>query len=179
MKKRFIIMLLSSVILFTGCGSKVEKEETKTEYFNFTPTELITELEECLIDVTPMGDFETEDKTARVAAYASTTDVFQTDSENVSSQIHYQITYDDITDKASYISFFLSKDATKAHERYLYHIFSIASFIDGNINTDNLSDAISAGLSENDFAIFTGEKFKLHVTSSEEYLDASFTAIKN
>lgn len=181
MKKGFIITMLLAAIVLTGCssneGGKIEEAETK--YFDFTPREIINELEECLIDFTPMGVVDNEEKAEQIATYSSITDVFNFDKDDIDAMIHYMFTCDDTTHKVSHISFFMDRNSTKAAERYLYHIFSIAQSIDPNANTDEISTAIENGFNDYDFAIYEGKNFKLHASRSGEYFNASFTPIEN
>lgn len=181
MKKLFIITLLLTAVFLNGCSAERKAEKTeanKVECFDLKFTDFIDAVESCLIDLTPMGDFENEDKTARIATFTSATDVFQTVGTG-DALIHYQITYDDETEKVSYISFFIDKDTTNARARYLYHMCSIAKIIDESINTDDISDAISTGLHEEKIAVYTWEKFKLFASCSDKYLSVSFNAIEN
>lgn len=182
MKKSFIIMLLVSAIVFTGCGAKNEeaKEETKTEYFDFTATEIVNKVStDWLIDFTPITVVDNEEKIEKIATFNSITDVFNTDKDDIDAMIHYQFHYDDTTHKVSYISFFMDRNSTKAAERYLYHIDAIALSIDPNANTDNIFDAIEKGFNDYDFAIYKGENFELYASRSDEYFNVSFTPIAN
>jgi hypothetical protein len=175
MKKRVIITMLLLSVVLTGCSTKGEIEK---EYFDFTPSEIVSELEECSIDFTAFNDIDGNEKGEKIASYSSKTNIFTTNENNIDETIHYQFIYDDITEKVSHISFFTNRKLTLAAERYLYHIFSIIECIEPNVNTDEISSVIEKGFNEHDFAIYTGEKFKLHVSRSEEYFNASFTPIK-
>lgn len=181
MKKRVIISLLAAVLLLTGCNTKgeiVKKEEEKL-YFDFSHTEIVSNLEEYLIDFTARGIVDGEVKAEKIATYTSITDVFNADKNDVDAMIHYLFTYDDTTKKVSYISFFMDRNATKAAERYLYHITAIAECIEPNINSDDIFKVIENGFNEYDFAIYEGKTFELNVSRSEEFFNASFTPIKN
>ena len=177
MKKGFFITLLASIVLLTGCGTK--EEIVEKEYFDFTPTEIVSELEDCLIDFTPMGVVDNEEKAEKIATYSSQTDVFNTNKDDIDAMIHYQFNYDDTTHKVSHISFFMDRNSTKAAERYLYHIYSIASCIDPTADTDEISAAITKGFNELDFAIYKGKCFELGVGRNDEFFTVSFTPIKN
>ena len=181
MKKGFIITMLLAAIVLTGCGLKgeIKTEEAKTEYFDFTATEIVNSLEEWLIDFTPFNVVEADEKTEKIVSYTSKTDVFNKDEYDIKANIHYQFTCDDITNKVSSISFFIDKNSAKAAERYLYHIFSIASCIDPNTNTDDISNAIEKGFNENDYAIYRGENFELYALQNDEFLDVLFKPIEN
>ena len=127
MKKRFIIILLTSIVLLTGCDTKGELTK---EYFDFTPAEIIDELECCMIDFTAFDVIDNEEKAEKIATYGSITDVFNTDESDTNAMIHYQFNYDDTTYKVSYISFFMDRNASEAAKRYLYHIYShISSYV--------------------------------------------------
>lgn len=180
MKKRFIISLLLAAIFITGCNTKGEiaKKEEEKLYFDFSHTEIVSNLEDSLIDFTPVSVFDNEDKTEKIATYTSITDVFNTDKSNIDAMIHYQFNYDDETDKVSYIHFFMDRNETKAAERYLYHIYSIAECIEPNVNTDDITATMEKGFNEYDFAIYKGKNFELNVSRSEEYFNASFTPTK-
>ena len=176
MKKGFIITMLASAILLTGCSTKGEIVEK--EYFDFTPTEIVSELEDCLIDFTPMAVVDNKEKAEKIATCSSITDVFNTNKDDIDAMIHYQFNYDDETHKVSYISFFLDRNSAKAAERYLYHLDTIATIIDPNVNTDDIFDAIEKGFNEFDFAIYEGENFELYATRSGEYFNVSFRPIE-
>ena len=103
MKKRVIISLLAAVLLLTGCNTKgeiVKKEEEKL-YFDFSHTEIVSNLEEYLIDFTARGIVDGEVKAEKIATYTSITDVFNADKNDVDAMIHYHFTYDD-TDRSRY-----------------------------------------------------------------------------
>jgi hypothetical protein len=180
MKKRFIATILIAAVSLTGCATKGEDktEEVKTECFNFTSTEIVSNLEELLIEFTPITVVDNEEKREKIATYASQDDVFTTDNETEYGMIHYQFTYDDLTDKVSTISFHIDRNSPAAARRYLYHIYSIASCIDPNANDDDISNAIESGFKEYDFAIYEGENFKLNAFRSDNYFDASFRPIE-
>ena len=81
MKKCFLILLLISSVLFTGCSTK---EETK--YFDFTVSELVETLnKEYNIDLKSSNIVDSEDG-SKSAAYTF-------NQENRFS--HYQITYNE------------------------------------------------------------------------------------
>lgn len=172
MKKGLIIIMLLVAVVFTGCSTKGEFAK---EYFDFTPVEIVDGLEDCLIDFTPMGVVDNEEKAEKIATYGSIADVFNADKDNIDAMIHYQFNYDDTTHKVSHISFFLDRNSNAAAERYLYHIYSIANFIDPNTNTDDITAAITNGFDELDFAIYEGENFVLNAGRSDEYFNAFFT----
>lgn len=176
MKKGFIITLLLTAIVLTGCSSKgeIKTEEAKTEYFDFSPTEIVNSLEELEIDFIPMGVIDSEEKTEKIATYSSVTDVFNHNKDDIDAIIHYIITYDDTTNKVSKISFFFNRHSTLARWRYLLHLKSIAEYINPNTNWDDISNAIEKGFNENDYAIYRGENFELYATLSDAYLNASF-----
>lgn len=178
MKKGLIISMLIATVVFTGCSSKGKVKADKTEHFDFTAKEIVSNLEEYLIEFTAFGVVDNEEKTEKIATYSSITDIFNTDKNNLDAMIHYQFVYDYTTDKVSYISFFLDRNSTKATERYLYHIDAIAEVIDPNVDTDDISTTMEKGFNEYDFAIYKGKNFELNVSRSEEYFSASFTPIK-
>lgn len=180
MKKSLIITILLATVILTGCNTKgeIEKKEDEKQYFDFSHTEIVSMLEDSLIDFTPVSIFDNEDKTEKIATYTSITDVFNTDKSNIGAMIHYQFNYNDTTNKVSYIHFFMDRNETKAAERYLYHIYSIAECVDPNVNTDDISTTMEKGFNEYDFAIYKGKNFELNVSRSEEYFSASFTPIK-
>lgn len=180
MKKGLIITMLLISVILTGCSTKGEietKEEEKLS-FDFSHTEIVSNLEEWLIDFALIGVYDGKEKPEKIATYTSITDVFNTDKSNIDAMIHYQFTYDDTTDKVSYIHFFMDRNETKAAERYLYHIYSIAEYIEPSVNTDDISATMEKGFNEYDFAIYKGKNFELNVSRSEEYFSASFTPIK-
>lgn len=176
MKKGLIITMLLLSVILTGCSTKGEVEK---ECFNFTPVEIVSELEECLIDFTARGIVDGNENGEKIATYNSITDVFNTDKNNIDAMIHYLFTYDDITGKVLSISFFMDRNATDAAERYLYHIDTLAECIEPNINTDDIFTAIEKGFNEYDFAIYEGVNFTLNASRSDEYFNASFTPIKD
>lgn len=182
MKKGFIFTMLLVALVLTGCSSKgeVKTEETETKYFDFTPADITDELKtNSLIDFTPMGVVENKEKAEKIATFSSITDVFNTDKNDIDAMIHYQFNYDDTVYKVSHISFFMDRNSTKAAERYLYHIFSIAQSIDPNANTDEISTAIENGFNDYDFAIYEGENFELNASRSDDFFNVSFTPIEN
>ena len=182
MKKGFIITMLLAAIVLTGCGSKgeIKTEEAKTEYFDFTATEIVSSLEEeFLIDFTPITVVDSYKETEKILSYTSETDIFNRDEYNIKANIHYQFTCDDITNKVSSISFFIDKNSIKAAERFFLHLFSIASCIDPNTNTDDVGNAIEKGFDENDCALYRGENFELYAYQNDKYLDVLFKAIEN
>ena len=181
MKKGFIIILLLAAVVLTGCGTNegAKIEEAEIKYFDFTPAEIVGDLENWLIDFTPMGVVDNEEKAETIATYSSITDVFNTNKDDVGAMIHYMFNCDEVTDKVSRIYFFMDKNSTKATERYLYHIDSIALSIDPNANTDDIFDAIEKGFNEFDFAIYEGESFELHASQHDKYYNVSFTPIEN
>lgn len=178
MKKNLIITLLVSAIIITGCSTNNEgvKEETKTEYFDFTATEIVNKVStDWLIDFTPVMVVDNEEETEKIFTYSSTNDVFYTSDDIIGESASYSIVCDDKASKASSISFFFDKDSTEVTERFLYHISSIAQSIDPNVNTDDVLETINNGFNDNDFAIYNGDKFNLFVSCSDEYFNALFT----
>ena len=182
MKKGFIITLLLTAIVLTGCSSKgeIKTEEAKTEYFDFSPTEIVSRLEEeFLIDFTPFNVVDSYKETETIVSYTSKTDIFNRDEYDINANIHYQFTCDDITNKVSSISFLIDKNSAKALERYFLHMLSIATCIDTNTNIDDISNAIEKGFNENDYAIYRGENFELYATQNDKFLDVLFNPIEN
>lgn len=181
MKKGLIITMLLISVLLMGCNTKGEiaKKEEEKLYFNFSHTEIVSNLEEYLIDFSNLGVADGEVKAEKIATYTSITDVFNTDKNNIDAMIHYIFAYDDATNKVSYISFFMDRNEIKAAERYLYHIAALAEYIEPNINTDDIFTAIEKGFNKYDSAIYESKGFALNVSRSEEYFNASFTPIKN
>lgn len=172
MKKSFIITMLVVALVLTGCSTK---GEVATECFDFTPVEIVDGLEDCLIDFIAFEVVDNEEKAEKIATYGSITDVFNADKDNIDAMIHYQFNYDDTTHKVSHISFFMDRNSIDAGKRYLYHIYSIASYIDPNTNTDDISTEITNGFDKLDFAIYEGENFVLNAGRNDEYFNVSFT----
>lgn len=183
MKKSFIIMLLVSAIIITGCGTKNEgvKEETKTEYFDFTVTDFVDTLSEeyfthlTLISTVPVDDG------IKINSYTCGT-------LGYSPLVHYQISYDEKTEKVTHISFFLDKDfetdlsdLVLAH--YFIHVQTVSSVIEPDIDNEALLDEIVTGFAEKKLntsaALCERKKFTLYAFNSDSYFDASFQPIRN
>lgn len=179
MKKKIIVILLASAVILAGCSST--KEVAKSiETFDFTPAEMTDELKtNRLIDFTAFDVVDTEEKAEKIATFGSITDIFNDDNGDTDAMIHYSFTYDSTTYNTSCISFFMDRNSTAAAERYLYHIYSIASCIDPSANTEEISSAIENGFNDNGFAIYKGKNFVLNASRSEKYFSANFTPIEN
>lgn len=171
MKKRFIITLLVSALVFTGCGTK--NEEEKTQYFDFTKNEIVNELEEWLIDYTLITIIDYEE-TEKIATYTCGSDVITITNGVDDGLLHYKFVYNDETNKVSSISFFLEEDIEQSRARYLYHISSISQSIDPNVNIDEIYDTVKDGLNGEGFAIYNSENFILHASKSDDYFNAHF-----
>lgn len=183
MKKRVIISLLATVLLFTGCNTKgeiVKKKEEKL-YFDFSHTEIVRHLEDkCFMKFTPIAVIDSKTEGEKIATYTVETILYGT--ENVDELVHYQFYYNDTTKKVSYISFFLNRDALLAGNRYPHHIYSIVEYInpdDENVKTGTLTPLIQEEFDKYDFAIYEGGNFELHASRSDDYFDASFRPIKD
>lgn len=175
-------MLLVSAIIITGCGTKNEgvKAETKTEYFDFTESEMVDKLStDWLIDFTPIAVVDNKEKTGKIASYTAEVPVLNMGGEGDANMMHYLFAYDDTTNEVSHISFFTNRDEQKAAEYFLYHIYAISQSIDQNANTDDITTAIKNGFNECDFATYNGVNFELNAFRNDEYFDASFTPIQN
>lgn len=181
MKKGFIISMLATAVVLTGCNAPKEeaKDYIKKAAFDFTPAEIVDTLRVEEIEFTPMAVVDSKEKDEKIAAYSSLTDVFNTDKENIGAMIHYQFTYDDTTYKVSRIHFFFDRYSTLATFRYLYHIKSIANYIDPNTNWDDISATIDKGFNDYDFAIYEGENFEIYASRSDEILSVSFAPNEN
>lgn len=179
MKKGLIITLLLSVILM-GCSTKgdIKTKEEEKQYFDFSHTEIVSKLEEYLIDFTDSGIVDGKEETEKIATYTSITDVFNADKNNIDAMMHYLFTYDDLTENVTRIHFFIDRNSTKSAERYLYHLDAMAESIEPNVNTDDIFTAIEKGFNNYDSAIYEGENFELYASRNEEYFSASFTPIK-
>lgn len=181
MKQRFIIMLLVSFVLFTGCGSKSEGEkleENTISYFDFTVSDFVDTLSEEYFTHLTFVTAVTKDDGTKTNTYTN-----GTPGDNSAPMVHYLVSYDKTTEKVTHISFFLNKefetdisDLVLTH--YFLHVGAVASAIEPNIDSGALMDEIADGFTENEFAVCNREKFSLHAFSGE-YLDASFTAIEN
>lgn len=176
MKKRFIATILTAAVALAGCSTK---GEDKTECFDFTSTEIVSSLRDCVIDFTPIAVVDNEENAEKFVTYTSQNDVFTTETDAEYAMIHYQITCDDITDKVSRISFDIDRNSPEAASRYLYHLLSIASCIDPNADDDDITSAIKSGFKEYDFAIYEGESFVLNASRSDNYFNAFFTPVVN
>lgn len=174
MKKGFIIMLLVSAVVLTGCGAK--NEGAKTECFDFTETEIVSELESCLIDFVQMAVVDDKDK--NIVSYISTDDVFTTDNEEVYASMHYSIVCNKTTDEVQSISYFIDKNSTKAAERFFYHLFSIASSIDPNADSDTMADAIESDNGDVD-GLYFGNNFTVSAYCIGDDYHAYFTPTKD
>lgn len=181
MKKRFIITLLVSALILTGCGAKNEgaKEETKTEYFDFTVTEFVETLDDeyythlTYNDAVPLDD-------------GTITNTYTHGSPGDSSapMVHYRINYDEKTEKVLRITFTIHKDLdTDDHvlnlTHYFLHVAEVSSVIEPDIDSEALLDEIVEGFAENEIninaALCDREKFNLFATNGDSYFDAMFT----
>lgn len=182
MKKGFIITLLVSAVILTGCGAKNDgvKEEEKKEYFDFTASEMVDRLgAEWLIDFTPIAVVDNEEKTEKIANYTAEVTFFDLDGDDAVPTLEYMFTCDDTTDKVSYILLFTDRGTAEAAGHFLYHISAIVQGIDPNANTEDIDTAIENGFNEYDFAIYEGEKYVLHASRSDEYFSVSFSPTEN
>ena len=175
MKKRFIATLLASALSITmlaGCGTAKEEQ---TECFDFTAPELVSELDEWLIDLTELDAYTFDDATDKVIAYVSNKDVFTTDADTYYAMMHYDIYCNNETDEVSSLSFFIDRNSADAASRYLYHISSVAQSIDENVNTETIYDTIVTD-SEID-GLYSGEHFIIRAYNDENYYHATFIPI--
>lgn len=169
MKKVLSVALLVASVLLSGCSTKVEPEQNnEKEYFDFSTSEFIGNLDEWVIGLTPMGGFDSEDGTEKIASYTSSNDAFTTDIENDYSFIHYSIVSDAATNKVSSISFFLDRKSVNADVSLFYHLSCIAEIIDENEELDNIAEDIVNDDRELE-GIYEGERLKVFAFNSDEY----------
>lgn len=182
--KKILILTLAALFVFTGCSSKGEEKE----YFDFTVTELVDELEyDNLIDLTQIAVVDGEEKNEKIATYTATTEILDilnevynddVDSKETIPVIHLLITYDNETNKVSYISFFNDSQQFRAKEHFNYHILCLASCIDPDIDTDVVLDEIENNkmiIGESEASSYYTEKFTLNTHYNDSYYDANFT----
>lgn len=186
--KKILILTLAALFVFSGCTNKGEATETtttateeKTEYFDFTVTEFVDTLaDEYFTHLTFIATVPTDDG-RKINTYTN-----GSPSDSIAPMVHYQITYDEKTEKVDYINFFTDRDfETVLPDLVLTHYFihtgAVSSVIEPNIDVDLLLDEIAKGFKENDpaFAIYKGEKFELTATYNDKYCDASFRPVEN
>ena len=204
MKKRVIITILCAAIIFTGCGTKEDREtkrlkdkiedlETKianmesssedvepaTEYFDFTCDDLINELEEREMNFKLWYIFDDEENNEKMAAYNCTYDSFNTDNPNVTTEMKCNITYADKTKKVSHISFDIDSNEISALEHLFFYVFSMVYYLDREADTDDIADEIVKELTESEedgfaTASYEGNRYYLIVTLSDNYFNAFF-----
>lgn len=182
--KRFLTsLILISVVSFSGCSSDVStnnaKEETTIEYFDFTNKELVNELETSwLIDLDLFSVVDDEDGKSKIASYTFATE------NDIDTMMHYQVSYDDITEKVSHIYFFFDKDfmgdITSAYTYFFYHIGAISEIIDPDIDIDEVYNEISNvnGNEANSVELYKNEEFCLIASCDNTRFSASFLPIE-
>lgn len=196
--KKILILTLAALFVFNGCSNKgetkeeiieeVKKEvlkeitkeatEEKTEYFDFTVTDIVSEIQKSSIVLTPISVVDSKETGEKIATYTSQKDTFTTD-ENVDYPLmHYSIAYDDTTGKVSDISFFLDTNSENGYKRFFVHIYNTVSSLE-MLYTDFGEDWTELGEVENigstQYFTYQGKHFGLLAFQTENYCNASFT----
>lgn len=174
MKKRFIATILIAAVSLTGCATKGEKE---AKYFDFTASEFVEAMSDnFLLSLDYFTTIEDEENSSEMSTYLWHAD------DNIDNSFHYQIEYNDTTEKVSHISFFFDKsfkgDLEDARIYYLLHIGAIAEIIEPGIDTEVIFDAISNvnGINEDadGMATYKGKDFSLLAYCLDTSFNASF-----
>jgi hypothetical protein len=181
MKRFLTCALLISTISFSGCGAEVSgrtiKEEKTIEYFDFTVNEFVNELSSSyLID---LDLFKTiDDETEKISSYTYMVD------NDIDNMMHYQVSYDDTTEKVSHIIFSFNKDfmgdITSAYTYFFYHIGAISEIIDPDIDIDEVYNEISNvnGNEANSVELYENEEMCLIASCNDTQFTASFLPIE-
>ena len=183
--KTFLIISLSvflaSAVVFLSAKivNPIISEEPETECFDFSYPEIISNLKECQIDFSNLLIIDGSETGEKTATYDSISDIFNTDKTNLDESIKYFFSYDDKTDKLTSFFFNINRGSTKVAERYLYHIYSIAEYIEPDINTEDIANTIINELKEDEGAIYEGENFILYAFLNEDNFTAMFKPIKD
>lgn len=182
MKKSFIVIFLILTVLFTGCRTKqidsATSEGKEKECFDITKAEFVNALDDYGINLKLSTDFDNENGT-KSSAY--------TTNDSLENMKNYSITYDAITNKVSYVSFFFDKGSEENTENALvdfyYHIAAISEVIEPNIDINKVFESIKNiyNFTEEteEFAIYNGKNFSLSAGYNEPYLNALFLPVEN
>ena len=188
--RKILILTLAALFVFTGCSNKGEatEENTKTaiketkEYFNFTVTDIVSEIQKSNIVLTPITIVDDEETGEKIATYTSQKDTYTTDENIDYPLMNYLITYDDTTGKVSDVSFFLDTNSENGYKRFFNHIYNTVSSLE-MLYTDMGEDWAALGEVENinldkDFS-YQGKHFYLYAFQSGKYCNAGFSPIEN
>lgn len=185
---KFLIISLSVFLLSAGVFvaarivnpiiSEGNTEEEQPTYFEFTVTEFVDTLgDEYFTHLTYIATVPLDDGSI-VNTYTH-----GSPSDSSAPMVHYQITYDETTEKVSHVSFFLDKNfktdiSNLALTHYFIHVGIVSSVIEPDIDAEALMDEIAKGFTENELnvkmAFCDREKFTIIALENDSYYDASF-----
>lgn len=171
--KKFLILTLAALFVFTGCSSKGEATE-ETLYFDFDESTFISAMEIFDIDFT-LVDIDADEEKEEDTTYVSINDIYTTEENVYYPPMTYKISNDKTTEKVSYISLIIDSNSESAYERFLYHICSVALNIDVYEDMKELADTIAEGIVNSDEHItYQGDKFTLYVFKTYDSFNAIF-----
>ena len=153
--------------------SEKPKEESVV-FFDFTKTEFVSGLSDWGITLTPFADLNDEENNGKIATYT-----FSTENDTLDTMMHYQVHYNEDTERVSYISFSFDKnfmgELSSARTRFRYHISTIAQIITPSADIDEIYEKISTVTGDGaGMSVYQTEEFSLFASCTDTYFSASF-----